>query len=398
MDYPVVFVPGLFGSLGDDVIKGTGDFSFGFAEKIYRPFIKILNSMGYREGKDLFISYYDWKKSVLESVNTYLFPDIERVKKKTGKDKVVIIGHSLGGLLGRAYISYFSPSSIDKLIMIGTPNLGAVNSYYFWSGGKIPYSKVEDNILYNGLKLGFIFYYSKFKKVSHIEALRKMFPVAKDLLPSYSYGNYLFYKDNKNKKEVSIESMSISNSFLNSLEKIPLDSSKLFIIGGKGGYTNEEFLVDIKGKDKIKWADGKPIAVYRTNCGDGTVTTYSTLGNLGGNNIVLEGNHIDILYKSKDYLSSILNKPIVEEVKEEKIEKVYIIFTENCDKININTSTSNVISNKDIEIIDSRVKAINLGKDKFGIMITGDGQLEVEIDAKSIGKVKPKIFKTVVRK
>src|SRR5699024_7297877 len=131
MDYPVVFVPGLFGSIGDDVIKGTGKFSFGFAEKVYRPFIEILNSMGFKEGENLFISYYDWKKSVLESVNEYLFPDIERVKKKTGKDKVIIISHSLGGLLGRAYISYFSPSSIDKLIMIGTPNLGAVNSYYF---------------------------------------------------------------------------------------------------------------------------------------------------------------------------------------------------------------------------------------------------------------------------
>lgn len=31
MDYPIVFIPGLFGSLGDDIIKGTGIFSFGFA-------------------------------------------------------------------------------------------------------------------------------------------------------------------------------------------------------------------------------------------------------------------------------------------------------------------------------------------------------------------------------
>ncbi len=396
MGYPVVFVPGLFGSLGDDVIKGTGDFSFGFAEKIYRPFIEILNSMGYREDENLFISYYDWKKSVLESVDKYLFPVIERVKRKTGEDKVILIGHSLGGLLGRAYISYFSPSSIHKLIMIGTPNLGAVNSYYFWSGGKIPYSKVEDNIIYNGLKLAFILYYNKLKKISHIEALRNMFPVAKDLLPSYSYGNYLFYKDRKNKKEIPIESMSILNSFLNSLEKRFVDPSKLFIISGKGSYTNEEFLVDTKGKDKIKWADGKPINIYKTNYGDGTVTTSSTLGNLGGNNIVLDGNHIDILYKSKNYLSSILDKPIVEEVKKEKIEKVYIIFTENCDKININTSTANKISNKDIKIIDSRIQAINLGENNFGAMVTGDAELEVELDVKSIGKARPRVYKTVI--
>lgn len=62
--------------------------------------------------------------------------------------KVIIIGHSLGGLLARAYLTYFNPSNVDKLIMIGTPNFGAVNAYYFWSGGKVPYSKIEDNVLY----------------------------------------------------------------------------------------------------------------------------------------------------------------------------------------------------------------------------------------------------------
>lgn len=82
MDYPIVFIPGMFGSLGDDVIKGAGDFSFGLAEKIYRPFIEILSSMGYIEGKDLFISYYDWKNEVLESVDKYLFPDIRKSKGK----------------------------------------------------------------------------------------------------------------------------------------------------------------------------------------------------------------------------------------------------------------------------------------------------------------------------
>ena len=138
MNYPIVFIPGLFGSMGDDIISGTGDFSFGFAEDIYRPFIEILNKMGYVEGRDLFISYYDWRKGIMESVNKYLLPDIDKIKRKTGSTQVTIIGHSLGGLLGRAYISYFNPSSIDKLIMIGTPNLGAINSYYFWSGGKLP--------------------------------------------------------------------------------------------------------------------------------------------------------------------------------------------------------------------------------------------------------------------
>lgn len=306
MDYPIVFIPGLFGSMGEDVIKGTGDFSFGPAEKVYGPFIEILNSMGYIEGLNLFISYYDWKLPVLEAVDKYLFPNIEKVKRNLKTHKVILIGHSLGGLLGRAYMIYFNPASIDKLIMIGTPNLGTVNAYYFWSGGKLPYSKVEDDILYNGLKMAFILYFKMFKDINHMEALRNMFPVVKDLLPSYNYGNYLFYEENGNKIEIPIENMSVKNTFLNDLEKRTLNLDRIFTISGSGVYTNKEILVETNHSEKIKWKDGKPIKSYKSNYGDGTVTTVSTLGYLGDNNIVLNGNHTNILYKSKDYLASIL--------------------------------------------------------------------------------------------
>ena len=306
MDYPIVFIPGLFGSMGEDVIKGTGNFSFGPAEEVYGPFIEILNSMGYVEGLNLFISYYDWKLHVLEAVDKYLFPNIEKVKKNLKTHKVILIGHSLGGLLGRAYMVYFNPASIDKLIMIGTPNLGTVNAYYFWSGGKLPYSKIEDDILYNGLKMAFILYFKMFKDINHIEALRNMFPVVKDLLPSYNYGNYLFYEEKGKKIEIPIENMSAKNTFLNDLEKRTLDPDRIFTISGSGVYTNKEILVETNHSEKIKWKDGKPIKSYKSNYGDGTVTTVSTLGYLSGNNIVLKGNHTNILYKSKDYLASIL--------------------------------------------------------------------------------------------
>lgn len=387
MDYPIVFIPGLFGSLGDDVIKGTGEFSFGLAERIYRPFIQILNAMGYMEGLNLFISYYDWKKPVLEAVDKYLFPDIEKVKSKTRKNKVILIGHSLGGLLGRAYLSYFSPSSVDKLIMIGTPNLGAVNAYYFWSGGKIPYSKVEDNIIYNGLKIGFMLYFSLFKNISHIEVLRSIFPVARDLLPSFGYGNYLFYEENGKRKEIAVERMLAKNIFLSELEEKYIDPSKILIIAGKDIFTNKEFLVDVKNKGKTKWKDGRPIKAYRTNYGDGTVTTFSALGNLNGQNILLEGNHTDILYKSKNYLSSVLEKPLSKDIRGEAVEKVHIIFAKNCDRINVITPLINEISSQRINIVDNRVEAIYLGNDNFWIMVAGDRDLEIQLDKSVIGEI-----------
>src|SRR3989344_1199379 len=50
---------------------------------------------------------------------------VEVVKHNTGKNKVIIIAHSMGGLVSRAYIKYYGGlNSVDKLITVGTPNHG----------------------------------------------------------------------------------------------------------------------------------------------------------------------------------------------------------------------------------------------------------------------------------
>lgn len=49
---------------------------------------------------------------------------VELTKYKTGKDKVIIVAHSMGGLVARRYMQIFGTESIDKLIMVGTPNHG----------------------------------------------------------------------------------------------------------------------------------------------------------------------------------------------------------------------------------------------------------------------------------
>src|SRR5699024_7063983 len=154
-------------------------------------------------------------------------------------------------------MAYFNPSDVDKLIMIGTPNLGSIDAYCFWSGGKLPYSKVEDNILYNGIKGAFTLYYNLYHKTNHIEALRSIFPVAGDLLPSYAYGNYLYWEKEDYRTGISIDKMSIENSFLNNLNHKIINPDKLYIISGSGSQTNMEFMVDLKGEKSIKWEDGK---------------------------------------------------------------------------------------------------------------------------------------------
>lgn len=50
---------------------------------------------------------------------------VDEVLDATGKNKVIIIAHSMGGLVSREYIkNYGGINKVDKLIVIGTPNHG----------------------------------------------------------------------------------------------------------------------------------------------------------------------------------------------------------------------------------------------------------------------------------
>ena len=62
-----------------------------------------------------------------ENIDTYalrLKELIDSIKENTNKEKVILISHSMGGLVSRRYIQLFGEESVDKMILIGTPNKG----------------------------------------------------------------------------------------------------------------------------------------------------------------------------------------------------------------------------------------------------------------------------------
>ncbi len=66
-----------------------------------------------------------------DSLDTYalrLNEIIKEVKLITNKDKVVIVSHSMGGLVARKYLQIFGEENVEELIMIGTPNQGIEGS------------------------------------------------------------------------------------------------------------------------------------------------------------------------------------------------------------------------------------------------------------------------------
>lgn len=77
-------------------------------------------------------NYYDVGSYVYivkkdENIDNYairLSENIENIKKMTGRPKVNIVAHSMGGLVVRRYIQIFGENSVNKIILIGVPNKG----------------------------------------------------------------------------------------------------------------------------------------------------------------------------------------------------------------------------------------------------------------------------------
>jgi hypothetical protein len=73
------------------------------------------------EGSPVFVIR---KSEHIETYGLRLREAVNVIKHKTGQDKVVLVAHSMGGLVARRYLQLFGDDDVAALIMIGTPNNG----------------------------------------------------------------------------------------------------------------------------------------------------------------------------------------------------------------------------------------------------------------------------------
>ena len=89
-----------------------------------------------------------------ENIDTYsirLKELLDTVTYKTGRDKVIIVAHSMGGLVARRYIQVFGTGKVEKLIMVGTPNKGIkgnVADYCKFFGENLECRDMNENSLF----------------------------------------------------------------------------------------------------------------------------------------------------------------------------------------------------------------------------------------------------------
>lgn len=100
----------------------------------YGGMIKFLVSKNYKEGKDLLTFPYDWRIDNNTQL-AELDQKVDDLRKKNDGKKVILIAHSMGGLISRAYVNTIGASKVDTLITIGTPFYGSPKPYYALTEG-----------------------------------------------------------------------------------------------------------------------------------------------------------------------------------------------------------------------------------------------------------------------
>ena len=97
-------------------------------QDVYGPAIAHLQKIGYREGVDLFIFDYDWRRSVFD--NAARLEGFAREKIPNPSQRFDIVAHSMGGLIARVFAQrHDSASQLARLFSAGTPFQGSAKVY-----------------------------------------------------------------------------------------------------------------------------------------------------------------------------------------------------------------------------------------------------------------------------
>lgn len=294
---PIVLLPGLGGSWNTAAMVGANDS--GTWKKT--PFVKVYDNLkktlitnaGYEENNNYFEFYYDWRKPIdqlADKFKDYLQNTV--LNGKTSDTKINLVGHSMGGLVARAYTQKYGLDKINKIVTSGSPHSGAIPAWYGWAG-----AEVGDRWSWQWIALQLYLNAHQFKYSSPITAIRNLAPSLNNLMPVFD-----FAKNNQN-QIINFSEMNSVNTYLANLNGSLTSDLKNLIttIGGTGQNESIEWikLTDRNLTDKLlgRWADGRPTSIEHTTAGDLTVLQKSALIN-GADQTTVNVSHQELMETS----------------------------------------------------------------------------------------------------
>ncbi|MFZ2360861.1 MAG: alpha/beta fold hydrolase [Anaerolineae bacterium] len=106
------------------IVVGEPLWNIAGLQPVYQPLDAFLEGMGYVDGQTLFYFPYDWRKDYI-SMDQALDDLVNLALQRSGKDKVILMAHSTGGVVARNYLLRRGTAKVDQLISMGTPYIGS---------------------------------------------------------------------------------------------------------------------------------------------------------------------------------------------------------------------------------------------------------------------------------
>lgn len=371
---PIFFIPGMFASWNKEAIlhntpESIEKWKLTSFVKEYDGIIGTFKKYGYNEDNFIVVPY-DWRKSLNNSV-----ADIsEYIKKKNGElnsDKAYVIGHSLGGLIGRI-ITQTAPTEITKMVSIAAPHKGVIQAYKASLTGE---ADRDDTLMWLAGRV--ILQLNSDYSTSKVKNFNRYMPVINDLVPTFDF------LVNSNGKIIQPSKI---NTYLQSVNSsFEYNADKYVYLFGEKDYnsTPEYYRLDHSDNSKLFNRDKHE---YRTIKGYGDYLVPSKSSNPFNTGIQLQLDHSEIIY-SKEGIKQILrvlNIPIVESniVSGNKTNITGSIFF-----FIQSPATFKVIDpkNNSFEETDGYVYIANPIKGKYTVEITGLSQGKYTIHIAQIG-------------
>ncbi len=297
---PIIVIPGFMASWNKEAVihNQTVDYSAWKLQNFVKEYDGIMNSLkniGYEQSINLFIFPYDWRQSIektTDDLNNFLQ---KKIWNDNPNQKINIVGHSLGGLIGRIFTQK-NKDKVNKIISVGSPHFGAVQFYKPVEAGEVDR---DNTFLWLAEKI--VLALNKSTIESDRDTIATKFSVAKDLFPTFN-----FLKDSFG-NEISIDNLIIKNNFLPSYNQNFSDIFPIFtaIYGEKDGNTPAGFVVEPRNIiDQLlgNYLDGKPRESY-FDFGDYTILSKSASQDTDSEKLYLD--HGEIITK-KEAIKKIL--------------------------------------------------------------------------------------------